>query len=71
MAGLMQLKSKIKRLTKASKVALEGRVVSVVHMDPEGNVQYEDGVNYNDGLLVVPIPSSSIQEWEARYSSKP
>lgn len=54
MAGLMQLKSKIKRLTKACKVALEGPIVSVVHMDTEGNILWEDGVNYNDGLLVVP-----------------
>ncbi len=49
MAGLMQLKSKIKRLTKASKIVLEGQIVSVVHMDAEGNILYEDGVNYNDG----------------------
>ena len=53
----------------ASLVALHGPLVSVVYMDDDGEIMWEEGVNYNSSLLAVPLPCNSIEEWGSRFAS--
>ena len=38
---------------------------SVVYIDTDGNYLWEEGVEYNDGVLVAPVPMT-VEEWEKR-----
>lgn len=69
MSGINHLKTRIKRIEKTSKTTLAGPVRSVVYMDDDGNLLFEEGVKYNDGLLVVVKPAKTIEEWERRFGS--
>ena len=65
MPGISGFKNKIKRLSKANLAPLVGSPVSIVFMDEDGEILWEEGVNYNTGVLAVPLPCS-IDEWEER-----
>lgn len=70
MGGISHLKNRTKKLGKASFVALQGRRHSIVYIDNKGNILWEEGVNYNSGVLAVPPPCKSDEEWEdwCKYS---
>lgn len=61
-AGIKALESSIRRLTK--KASTIGRqMVSVVHSDEEGNIEWPEGVEFSPGVLVVPKPVD-LETWE-------
>ena len=64
MGGVSQLKSKIKKLSRSSLDVLEGSKRSIVYIDTDDNILWDDNVVYNDGVLAVPLPMS-IDEWES------
>ena len=70
MGGISHLKNRTKKLAKESFQALQGKKQSIVYIDTEGNILWEEDVNYNSGVLAVPLPCKSDEEWEdsCKYS---
>lgn len=66
MGGVSQLKSKIKKLSRTSFEILRGQKHSIVYMDSDGTILWDDRVNYHDGVLAVPLPMSGA-EWEQTH----
>ncbi len=64
MGGISHLKNRTKKLGKASFEALQGKKQSIVYIDTEGNILWEEGANYNSGVLAVPLPCTSDEDWE-------
>ncbi len=63
MPGISHLKNRTKKLGRDSFEALKGRLQSIVYMDENGNILWDENVNYNKGLLAVPLPVS-LEQWE-------
>lgn len=64
MSGYSGFASRIKKCQKLLSVIFAPPVVSVVFMDQDGEIIWEEGVNYNStGVLVVPLPLG-LDEWE-------
>lgn len=63
MSGVSQLKSKIKKLSRTSFEIMRGQRHSVVYMDRDGRILWDDRVNYTDGVLAVPLPET-CEEWQ-------
>lgn len=63
MGGVSQLKSKIRKLSRTSFDAMQGQKHSIVYMDKDGTILWDDRVNYHDGVLAVPM-TMSVEEWE-------
>lgn len=63
MAGIAGLTSKIRRCEKALFILHRKPKQSIVFMDRDRNILWEDGVEYNDGVLAVPL-QMTIEEWE-------
>jgi hypothetical protein len=61
--GISHLKNRAKKLGSDSLDALQGRRHSIVYMDIDGNVLWDEKVNYNNGVLAVP-PPMSLEEWQ-------
>lgn len=65
MSGYSGFSSRLKKCQKLLSVLLAPPVVSVVFMDQNGELIWEDGIEYNEsGVLAVPLPVS-LDEWEA------
>jgi hypothetical protein len=64
MSGYSGFSSRIKRCQKQLSVIFAPPVKSVVYMDQDGVILWEEGVEYNStGVLVVPLPLT-LDEWE-------
>ncbi len=63
MPGISHLKNRTKKLSRDSFDVLKGRLQSIVYMDENGNILWDENVNYNSGLLAVPLPVS-LEQWE-------
>jgi len=63
MAGISHLKNKTKKLSRDSFEALRGRRHSIVYMDAERNLLWDEKVNYHDGVLAVPLPMT-MRQWQ-------
>jgi len=66
MSGYSGLVSRIKKCQKVCSFITRTPIRSIVFMDKDGELIWEEGVNYNKkGLLAVPLPMS-IEDWEKR-----
>ncbi len=65
MAGISHLKNRTKKLSRESFDVLKGRRHSIVYMDAERNIFWDEKVNYNEGVLAVPSPMS-LEKWKER-----
>ena len=65
MGGISHLKNRAKKLSRDSFDVLKGRTHSVVYMDENRNILWEENVNYNEGVLAVPAPMS-LGQWQER-----
>ncbi len=65
MAGIDGLLKRAKKCQDYLFKANRPRKRSIVYMDRDGVILWEDGVEYNPGgVLAVPLPNS-IEEWES------
>lgn len=64
MAGFQAIASKIKKLSEATAIKIRGKMVSVVFMDSDGNIEWPD--NPAPGVLVAPKQMTE-KEWVAKY----
>jgi hypothetical protein len=65
MAGISHLKNRAKKLGRESFEALKGRRHSIVYMDAERNILWDEKVNYNEGVLAIPSPMT-MGQWQER-----
>ena len=66
MSGLAGLVGRIKKCQKVFSMMTKVPKRSVVYMDENREILWEDGVEYNaGGVLVVPLPVT-IDQWEQR-----
>jgi len=63
MAGLSSLGAKLAKLEKHK--AIKKPYVSVVYYDDNGIIPFEGEPNPT-GVLLIPKPSESVEEWEAK-----
>ena len=65
MAGLNGLISRVRKCLKKCHFLTSERPRSIVYMNQDREILWEDGVEYNSGVLVVPL-ELSLEEWEAQ-----
>lgn len=64
MSGYSGFASRIKKCQKLLSVLFDRPIVSIVFMDQDGELLWEEGVEYNRlGVLAVPIPLG-LDDWE-------
>lgn len=63
--AITHFKNRVKELSKISFDTLKDRRNNIVYMDDEGNVLWEEGVNYNVGVLAVPLPLTA-EQWQQK-----
>ena len=63
MVGISRLKNRAKKLSKESYNVLKGRRHSIVYMDADRNLLWNEKVNYNSGVLAVPL-RMTLEQWE-------
>lgn len=63
MAGYTGLKSRIKKCRKIIGLRNNKPKVGVVYFNENGDLLWEEGVEYNDCVLAVPL-EMGIDEWE-------
>ena len=66
MAGISHLKNRAKKLSRDSFEALRGRRHSIVYMDAGRNLLWNEKVNYNSGVLAVPL-RMTLEQWVEKY----
>lgn len=66
MAGYAAIGSRITKCQKRMSVLFAPKVESIVYMDQEGNLLWDENVEYNSsGVLAVPL-QLSLDEWERK-----
>jgi hypothetical protein len=66
MAGYAALGSRITKCQKRMSVLFAPKVESIVYMDHDGELLWDENVEYNrSGVLAVPLPQS-LDEWERK-----
>ena len=65
MAGKTELSNRLKKCEKGYRLANKPNKRGVAYVDENGDLILEDGVEYNDGVLAVPLPMT-LEEWEQR-----
>ncbi len=65
MPGLQGLFSRLKKCQNKLSHKLKKPKRSIIHCDEDGNLIIEDGVEYNDFVLVAPLPVT-VEEWQRR-----
>lgn len=64
MSGYSGFSSRIKKCQKMLSALFAPPIVSFVFMDQNGEMLWEEGVEYNDqGVLALPLPLG-LDEWE-------
>ncbi len=69
MAGISHLKNRAKKLSRDSFEALRGRRHSIVYMDADRNLLWDEKVLYNDALLAIPY-AVTVAQWVKKYGQQ-
>ena len=64
---ITHLKNRTKKLSKESFDVLKGRRHSIVYMDDDRNILWDEKVLYNSGVLAVPLPKN-LESWQEKYN---
>lgn len=67
MAGIQAIASKIKKLSEFAETVQKGKMISVVYMDANRNIEWPE--NPAPGVLVVP-KSLSAEKWMEKYCNE-